>query len=55
MRCHYCDGETNHSERINNEKRPICDGISCQYSFQEDEVEQKKRDRNYDEWRTRSE
>lgn len=55
MRCYYCDGDTNHAERINNEKRPVCENPSCQYNFQEDEHEQKDRDRAYDNWRTRSE
>ncbi len=55
MRCYYCDEETDHAERLNNEKRPVCDSVACQYSFQEDEDEQKKRDQAYDEWRTRSE
>jgi hypothetical protein len=55
MRCYYCDGNTDHAERINNSKRPVCDSVDCQYRFQQDEDEQKSRDRKYDDWRTRPE
>ena len=53
--CYYCDRDTNHTERINNSKRPVCDSVECQYKFQEDEDEQKARDRDYDNWALRSE
>ena len=55
MRCYYCDGDTNHAERINNLKRPVCGSVDCQYKFQEDEDKQKVLNRNYDEWALRSE
>lgn len=55
MRCFYCDGPATEIEYLNNNRIPLCHKASCQHEFQEDEHKQKRRDRAYDEWITRSE
>ena len=56
MRCYYCGENTdNIPERLGNTKIPVCDRIECQSAFWEAEQEKKEQDRNYDNWRTRSE
>lgn len=53
--CNYCDGEANEIEYLDNRKIPVCYKTSCQQKFYEAEQEQKERNRNYDNWRLRSE
>jgi len=56
MRCYYCGRDTNNvPERLENTKIPVCDRIECQQAFWEAEQEQKERNREYDNWRLRSE
>jgi hypothetical protein len=56
MRCYYCGKNTdNIPERLGNIKIPVCDKRQCQQDFWVAEQDQKERDRNYDNWRLRSE
>jgi len=55
MRCYYCDGPATEVEYLDNRKIPVCHETSCQQEFYEADQKQKDRDRNYDNWRLRSE
>lgn len=55
MRCYYCGGETDFIEDLGNKRIPVCDKTQCRQEFYDDEEKRKDRNREYDEWRTRSE
>ena len=55
MRCYYCDGEANDIERLGNTNIPVCHRGQCQEEYYDAEEDRKERNRNYDNWATRSE
>ena len=55
MRCYYCDGEANNTEYLDGRQIYVCNNTTCQQEFWEAERNQKQRDRDYDNWRLRSE
>jgi hypothetical protein len=54
-RCYYCGGNADNIEHLGNTRIEVCNLTSCQQEFWEEDEKRARDNRNYDNWRLRSE